>query len=235
MKRGTLYLVPTGLGNIDPIPLTPPLVRATLQTIELFLAEQPKTATQFLSRLGFGDRLQHLIFVTLNDQTEDAAIQEVLDQADHGKNVGVISEAGCPGIADPGAQAVRLAHERGIQVVPLIGPSSITLALMASGLNGQSFVFHGYLPSVRTERIERIRRIEHDSGRDKATQVFIEAPHRNDHLLSDLLRHCREDTQLCVAVDLTLPSETIRTLTIGRWRKEDMVLGKRPTVFLLQR
>lgn len=235
MKRGALYLIPSGLGNIDPIPLTPPLAREAVETIELFLVEQPKTAAQFLSRLGLGDRLQRLTFVTLDDRTEDTTIQEVLDQAVHGRNIGVISEAGCPGIADPGAQAVRLAHQRDIRVVPLVGPSSITLALMASGLNGQSFVFHGYLPQDRAYRIERIRRIEHDSGTSRSTQIFIEAPHRNDHLLGDLLHHCKEDTLLCVAVDLTLPSEAIRTFTIGEWRKQGTVIGKRPAVFLLQR
>jgi len=233
--RGELYLIPTPLGNIDPLPTTPEQVRNTIARIEHYMAERPKSAVQFISRLGLGDRLDRMTFLTLDDRTPDEEILTMLKQTEKGRSVGILSEAGCPAIADPGAQPVRLAHALGIRVVPLVGPSSIALALMASGLNGQRFSFHGYLPAERNGRIEQIARLERDSRANGSTQIFIEAPHRNDHLIADLLQSCNPETQLCIATDLTTATEQVRTMTVGAWRKKPPSIGKRPTIFLLQR
>lgn len=231
--QGTLYLIPTPLGNVDPHPTLAPRVAEAIEGIDLFVVEKPKTAARFLARMGLGDRLERFVFVATDRLADPRTLAELLDDLAEGRDIGVLSEAGCPGVADPGAEIVRAAHSRQITVVPLVGPSSIILALMASGLNGQSFVFHGYLPAERSKRIESIRRLERNARSNGATQIFIEAPHRNDHLLGDLAATCRPETMLCVALDLTLPSEYIRTMAAGAWRNEAVILGKRPAIFLL--
>jgi 16S rRNA (cytidine1402-2'-O)-methyltransferase len=223
------------LGNIDPSPTIPRHVREALETISLFVVEKPKTAVKFLSRMGIGGRLDRCIFVSADRLEDRTELSNILGELVAGKNIGMLSEAGCPGIADPGSAIVHAAHTRDIRVVPLVGPSSIVLALMASGMNGQQFSFEGYLPVDQQKRIARIRTIEQSTRVSGRTQVFIEAPHRNDHLFRDVLGTCHDDTLFCVAVDLTLPSEYIKTKSISAWKKDPFAMGKRPAIFLLGR
>lgn len=234
-EQGTLYLIPTPLGNTDPGRTIPQQVQEAVESCRLFVVEKPKSAAQFLARMGIGDRLPECSFVPTNRLGESELLAELLGELARGHNIGVLSEAGCPGVADPGSEMVRAAHARGVNVVPLVGPSSIILALMASGLNGQEFAFHGYLPVKRAQRIEKLRQIEKVSRSTGQTQIFIETPHRNDHLFSDLLGSCNRETQLCVALDLTLPGEYIRTMSVAAWRRRPVVLGKRPAIFLINR
>lgn len=231
--NGTLYLIPTPLGNVDPRPSLPPLIGRTIESITLFVVEKPKTAMRFLGRMGMGKRLEGCVFVPTDRLDDPTTISELLAELAEGKNIGVLSEAGCPGVADPGSLIVRAAHSQNLPVVPLVGPSSVVLALMASGFNGQEFTFHGYLPVKRSERIERLRQIEQRARKTGCTQIFIEAPHRNDHLFSDIVDSCRPDTMFCIACDLTLPEEYIRTKSIGEWRRAAPALGKRPAIFLI--
>jgi len=192
-----------------------------------------KTARKFLGLAKTERPLEEIEFRVLNVDTPDADIPGYLDSALSGKDVGLLSEAGCPCVADPGAKIVALAHDMGIRVVPLTGPSSVILALMGSGLNGQSFCFHGYLPIDRVERRETILALEKTALTSGLTQIFIEAPHRNDALLSAVIETCRRSPRLCVAVDLTLPTERIVTKAVSEWRKARFTIGKRPAVFLL--
>lgn len=235
MERGSLFLIPTTLGNVDPAQTIPLGVREAIEKIDELIAEDERTALRFLGRLGVIRTPEELPIRLLTKETLPAEMGGYLDGAERGRNVGILAEAGCPAIADPGADVVRIAHERGIRVVPLAGPTSVILALMASGFNGQSFTFHGYLPAERKGRIEALRDIESEAYSRDRTQIFIEAPHRNDHLLSDILGICRPTTRLCVAVDLTLPAETIRSTTIRRWKEAPFAIGKRPAIFLLYR
>lgn len=232
-RTGTLYLIPTPLGNVDPEATLSPRVREVVQSMKIFVVERPKTATKFLGRMGV--RLEECVFVPTDRLTDGTTVAELLRDLDAGNDVGVLSEAGCPGVADPGSLITRAAHERGVPVVPLVGPSSVILALMASGLNGQDFHFHGYLPLDRAKRSQAIRKIEQTARERGETQIFIEAPHRNDHLLADLISSCTASTLLCVALDLTLPGEYIRTKTISSWKGDAITLGKRPAIFLLGR
>lgn len=232
-QPGRLYLIPTPLGNVDPQPTLAPHIREALESISLFAVEKPKTAARFLSRMGLGDRLERIVFVATDQLRDPRTLSELIDELIAGHDVGVLSEAGCPGVADPGSELVRAAHTRAIRVIPLVGPSSIVLALMASGMNGQEFMFHGYLPVEQPARIRSIRRLEEAARSTGATQIFIEAPHRNDHLLADLIATCNPDTSICVALDLTLPSEYIRTMEVAAWKDEPVKLGKNPAIFLI--
>jgi len=235
MNQGTLYLIPTTLGRVDPRATVPQGVRDVLEQVDELIVESEGEAMRFLGWLGLKRPLREIALHILNNETPAAEIPRLLAGAAEGKTIGVMSDAGCPGVADPGAQVVRLAHERGVRVAPLVGPSSVLLALMASGANGQSFVFHGYLPSERPRRLEAIREIESDLIARGRTQIFIEAPHRNDHLIGDLVATCNASTRLCVAVDLTLPSELIRSEAIRIWRERPLSIGKRPAIYLLYR
>lgn len=233
-KLGTLYLIPCTLGDTPPDQVLPQHVISVARKLQHFVVEQPKTARQFLSALKPEHPIQALHFATLNEHTTANELPELLVPLLAGHDVGLISEAGCPGIADPGANLVNLAHRNGIRVVPLVGPSSILLALMASGLNGQCFAFHGYLPIAEAERNRMISKLEADSARLKQTQLFIETPYRNDRMLSALLAQCRPETLLCVATDITLSGEQIRTHSIAQWKSQPMPqLNKRPSLFLL--
>lgn len=233
-KPGTLYLIPCTLGDTPPDQVLPQHVISVARKLSHFVVEQPKTARQFLSALKPEQPIQALHFATLNEHTTANELPELLVPLLAGHDVGIISEAGCPGIADPGANLVNLAHRNGIRVVPLVGPSSILLALMASGLNGQCFAFHGYLPIAEAERNKMISKLEADSARLKQTQLFIETPYRNDRMLSSLLAQCRPETLLCVATDITLSGEQIRTRSIAQWKSQPMPqLNKRPSLFLL--
>lgn len=233
MDKGKLYLIPTTLGEIDPISTVPASVYQIINEIDTYLVENEKWARQYLKKLGIKKPLQEITFHVLNKHTDITELSTLMKTLLEGKNMGVISEAGCPGIADPGADAAKLAHQKNIQVIPLVGPSSILLALMASGFNGQSFAFQGYLPIDRNERIRRIKELEKLVQSQHQTQIFIETPYRNNHLFEDLLKNCSSTTFLCVAMDLTLPDEFIKTQSISDWKKKIPNLHKRPAIFLL--
>ncbi|HSH68041.1 MAG TPA: SAM-dependent methyltransferase, partial [Bacteroidia bacterium] len=186
----------------------------------------------YLKKAGLQRPLQDIILHPLNQHTPSQEISGYLKALSEGKNIGVISEAGCPGVADPGAEVVAIAHERHIRVIPLVGPSSILLALMASGFNGQSFTFHGYLPKERSERIKKLKELEKATQKGQ-TQLFIETPYRNTHLLDDILQTCESTTLLCIACDITLPTEFIKTRRIAEWKKHIPDIHKKPTIFLV--
>ena len=233
MISGAIYLVPTTLGGGDPQTLLPATVLEQVRSLDYFIAENPKTARAFLKLVGGTRPLSAIAIERLDHNTPPAAIDALLEPLAAGRNAGVISEAGCPAIADPGALLVRRAHELGIRVVPLTGPSSLVLALMASGLESQRFAFHGYLPVKPPQRDQAIRSIETRSRKDRETQIFIETPYRNSRLLEALLSVCKPDTLLCVATELTLPTESVRTMEVMSWKMRKPDLEDRPTVFLL--
>lgn len=231
---GTLYLLPCTLGDTPAEQVLPQHVIDIARKLKHFVVEQPKTTRQFLSALKHEQTIQSLHFATLNEHTESRELEGLLAPLLAGEDVGIVSEAGCPGIADPGADLVNLAHRRGIRVVPLVGPSSILLALMGSGLNGQCFAFHGYLPIAEADRNKTIAALEAESAKRKQTQIFIETPYRNEKLFAALLTRCRPQTLLCVACDITLPSELIQTRSIEQWKSQPAPqLNKRPSLFLL--
>ncbi len=234
MSTGTLYLIPTPLGEGELDVVLPAGVRATAARLRTFIVEHPKTARAFLKRVGTATPLQALRLIELNEHTPPAALEALLAPLLAGEDVGLVSEAGCPAVADPGADLVRLAHRRGIRVVPLVGPSSILLALMASGFNGQRFAFHGYLPVDRAERRQKLQELEGASRQRDETQIFIETPYRNRQLLESILETCRDETELCIAVALTTPAERVGTRTIAEWRREPWELDRLPAVFLLR-
>jgi 16S rRNA (cytidine1402-2'-O)-methyltransferase len=232
MKDKKLYLIPVGLTTEDSGGWSGAHLRNVVLPLRRFVVEHPKSARQFLKALGLP--LQELEFEILDEHSKAADLERLGRWLESGDDVGLLSEAGCPGIADPGAALVSHAHHIGMQVVPLVGPSSIVLALMASGLNGQRFNFNGYLPQAAAERDARIRELEERSRRLDQTEIFIEAPYRNDQLFKGLVATCQSGTMLCVATDLTTSSEDIRTKPIGEWqRTPSPQLHKRPTVFLL--
>jgi 16S rRNA (cytidine1402-2'-O)-methyltransferase len=233
LATGTLFLIPATLGESTLAAVVPAEVQQRARTLVHFVAENPKTARAYLKLIGTTKPLQELHIATLNEHTPEDAIAGLAAPLLAGHDVGVMSEAGCPGIADPGAKLVLYAHRHGIRVVPLVGPSSILLALMASGLNGQSFVFHGYLPVAEVEREKALRELEKQSRRLAQTQIFIETPYRNQKLLSSILAACARNTLLCVAAELTLAGEDIRTMTVASWKQHPLQLDRRPAIFLL--
>ena len=230
--KGTLYLIPSPLGENDLAEVLPDAVLERARSIGTFVVEEVRTARRYLSKAGLRGHIDELRFFTLNEHTPPGEVEELLGLFDEG-DVGLISEAGLPAVADPGAQLVALCHSRDIRVVPLVGPSSLMLALMASGLNGQSFAFCGYLPAKPEERRKAIRAAEKRSAELSQTQIFIETPYRNDAFLKDLAEVCHPSTQITMAADITLPSETIATKTAAQWRKALPSIGKRPCVFLI--
>jgi 16S rRNA (cytidine1402-2'-O)-methyltransferase len=235
MATGTLYLVPTGLGGAV-VPFMPPSTLEIVWRLGRFIAENPKSARAFLKQTGFPRAIQSVAFETLDEHTPDAALAALLLPLERGSDCGLVSEAGCPAVADPGGKLVRCAHAAGIRVVPLVGPSALLLALMASGLNGQRFAFHGYLPVERVARTKRLGELERESAQRDMTQIFIETPYRNAAMLEAVLDACDERTLLCVASDLTLPSETIATRSVREWKHGARpALVRRPTVFLIYR
>lgn len=245
---GILYLIPNSLGpadsdRADPLAhIIPSEVQAITARIDYFIAENAKTTRAFLKLIAathlLAKPLQEIRIAELNVNSDPAALPALLAPIIAGQDAGLISEAGVPAVADPGANLVRLAHNHGIKVMPLVGPSSLLLALMASGLNGQSFAFNGYLPTDATQRNKRIKELEQRSRQESQTQLFIETPYRNNALLEALATTCKPNTLVSVATDLTLPSELIRTQTAAKWKNElasgkAMDLHKKPTVFLL--
>ena len=234
IKPGTLYLIPCTLGDTPAEQVLPQHVINIARSLQHYVVEQTKTARQFLSALKHEQPIQTLHFVTLNEHTKPGEIVELLTPLLAGFDVGIISEAGCPGIADPGAALVNLAHQKGIRVIPLVGPSSILLALMASGMNGQCFAFHGYLPIAEADRNKMITTLEAESASRGQTQLFIETPYRNDKLFNALLAQCRPQTLLCLATDISLATEQIQTRSIAQWKLQTAPqINKRPSLFLL--
>lgn len=233
-SKGTLYLIPTTLGDTaETADVLPVKINRIINTIDEYIVENEKSARHYLKKMGIQKPLQEIILHPLNQHTDSSSIGSYLNSIKLGKNIGVISEAGCPGVADPGAEVVKIAHERNIQVVPLVGPSSILLALMASGFNGQQFAFNGYLPKERGERIKKIKELEVLASKKNQTQLFIETPYRNMHLLEDLMTACNGATKLCIAADITLTTEFIKTQSINDWKKQLPDINKRPTIFIL--
>jgi 16S rRNA (cytidine1402-2'-O)-methyltransferase len=228
-----LYAIPAPLGGpaLDALPAS---AMQTVRRLRDFVAENPKTARAFLSALKMPCALAEISIERLDKHTPANAVPALLAPLRAGRPLGLLSEAGCPAIADPGAALVDATQRAGFRVVPLIGPSSIVLALMASGLEGQRFAFCGYLPRDSKERAQRIREIEQRSRREQETQIFIETPYRNDALIGALLQTCASATKLCLATDLTLPSEQVQTREVAAWRRSVPKPGKKPTVFLLQ-
>jgi 16S rRNA (cytidine1402-2'-O)-methyltransferase len=233
MNKGKLYLIPNLIANDTQLEVIPPQVRNALASIKHFLTEDVRTARRYLSSLKMYDSIEVLDFQTFNKETKVETLPELFTPVFKGLPLGVISDAGCPGVADPGALAVKFAHDNDIQVLPLVGPSSILLALMASGLNGQRFTFHGYLPIDAKECSKAIHELEKESRQKNQTQIFIETPYRNNHLKELLLKNLSNETLLCIAEDITGSNETIRTYPAKKWRTIDYELSKIPAVFLI--
>jgi len=233
MPKGTLYLIPVPLAeNAAARSFTPYLVD-TINSITEYIVENEKTARKFLKEAGLKTAQSELLIHDYGKHNRGNSLAYFFAGLEAGKAVGLMSEAGCPGVADPGAEIVAEAHKRGITVVPLVGPSSILLALMASGFNGQSFTFHGYIPIDKAERVKKIRELELLSAKNDQTQIFIETPFRNNSMLEEVLRSCNPKTKLCIACDVTAETEFIKTMTIEAWRKQVPDLHKRPAIYLI--
>jgi len=232
-NKGKLYLIPSPLGENDPSEVIPAPVLELLGKLGTFVVEETRTARRYLSKAGLKGHIDSLQFHELNEHTRQEDVDKLIVLFDNGNDVGLITEAGLPAVADPGAQLVSICHENGISVVPEVGPSSLMLALMASGMNGQSFAFCGYLPAKTEERRQALKAIEKRSSAIKQTQIFIETPYRNDSMMTEILAVCKPDTMICIAADITLPDALIRTMPVESWRKFPIVIGKRPCVFLL--
>lgn len=230
---GKLYLIPSPLGDNDPAEVIPGPTLELLQSIKTYVVEDARTVRRYLSRAGLKGHIDELRMVELSEHTTGQEVEAMAQLFEGGASVGLISEAGLPAVADPGAALVALCHRRGIEVVPQVGPSSLMMALMGSGLDGQSFAFRGYLPAKTDARRAAIKDAERLSGQLRQTQIFIETPYRNDSLLADLLAGLADSTMLCLAADITLPTQFIRTYSVGRWKKEHFTIGKRPCVFLI--
>ena len=230
--KGKLFLLPTILADETQQAVIPPSVKESVKTIRYFLCENVRTARRYVSSLKVHDSMESLQFDVLDKDTNPQELPTLLAPIDEGKNIGVLSESGCPGVADPGAAAVFYAHQKNIRVIPLVGPSSILLALMASGLNGQRFAFHGYLPIDSKGASASIKEFERESKEKNQTQIFIETPYRTNALMAHLLKSLRPDTILCVAINLTSTNENIISQSVGQWRKQPVTFEKEPAVFL---
>lgn len=234
MEKGNLYLIPCPMGDVPPLVVLPISVKKTIESIDHYIVEHEKDARRFIKSIAPDKKQPELKFQQINKFTHEEEIPQMLNPCLEGFDVGVISDAGCPGIADPGARAVHYAHEKGIRVVPLVGPSSILLAMMASGFNGQNFAFNGYLPIEKTERKNELKRLEKISKDYGQSQLFIETPYRNNQMLESLIEVLNSQTRICVACDITLATEYIRTTTVDQWKKRKVDLHKRPTLFIIQ-
>jgi len=232
---GKLYLIPTRLGDNPPLEVLPISVKKIIETVDDYIAENEKTARRFIKKVDSRKQQSALNFKILNKYTKPEELQNFLDDCKNGKPMGLLSEAGCPGIADPGADIVKLAHENNIQVVPLVGPSSIVLALMSSGMNGQNFAFNGYIPIDKAERKSALKRLERLSHEQNQTQLFIETPYRNNKIIEDICATLHPNTRVCIACDITLPTEYIKTMTVSDWKHAKVDLHKRPTIFIIHK
>lgn len=233
--KGKLYLIPTTLGESDPMDVLPQTVKRAIDFIDHYIVENEKTARRFIKAVNAQKVQAELKISLLNKHTEVSEHNAMIKPCLEGVNVGLMSEAGCPGVADPGAVIVKIAHEKGIQVVPLVGPSSILLAMMASGMNGQSFAFNGYLPIDKSDKKSALKNFEKMSSDKNQSQIFIETPYRNNKLLEDILSALQPNTHLCIAADITLPTEYIKTLRVADWKKTKVELHNRPTIFIIHK
>lgn len=233
--KGKLYLIPTTLGDNEPLEVLPMSVKKIIERTDQYIVENEKSARRFIKKISPRKSQPNLTIHLLDKFTDELEIQHYLDACADGINVGLLSEAGVPAVADPGAAIVQLAHQKGISVVPLVGPSSIIMAMMASGLNGQNFAFSGYLPIEKAERKRTIKRLEKLSLDKNQSQLFIETPYRNEKLIEDLLQTLSDQTSLCIAADITLSTEFIKTLSIKDWKKQKINLHKRPAIFILHK
>lgn len=231
-KTGKLFLIPTPLAEDTALSVLPPQVLEQCSSLRYYLCENIRTSRRFLSSLRLGLTIEELTMAELNKDTPDGEVAQLLAPLKEGHDMGLLSEAGCPAVADPGARAVAHAHQLGISVVPLVGPSSILMALMAAGFNGQNFAFTGYLPINKAERIQAIRDLE-KGARGGQTQIFMETPYRNNHLLADIVQSCSGDIQLSIAANISAPDQFICTRTINNWKKQLPDLHKKPTIFIL--
>ncbi|MGC1631062.1 MAG: SAM-dependent methyltransferase [Gelidibacter sp.] len=234
-QTGKLYLIPTDLGENPVWEVLPISIKKVIEITDHYIVENEKTARKFIKKTN-PEKSQPLLHLkVLNKFTEAAEKLTFLDACKEGKSIGLLSEAGCPAVADPGSDIVKLAHQNNIQVVPLVGPSSIIMALMGSGMNGQSFAFNGYLPIDKDERKAELKRLEKLSHDQNQSQLFIETPYRNNKMLEDLCTTLHPQTRVCVACDLTLPSEYIKTYTINDWKPVKVDLHKRPAIFIIHK
>lgn len=233
--KGKLFLIPTRLGDNPPLEVLPISIKKVIEQLDFYIVENEKTARRFIKRVTPGKSQSSLEIKVLNKYTTEEERNSYLDVCSEGESVGLISEAGCPAIADPGSEIVSLAHEKGIEVMPLVGPSSIILALMASGMNGQNFAFNGYLPIDRNERKNRLKQLERLSKDNNQAQIFIETPYRNMKMLEDITKFLSGNTRLSVACDLTLPTQYILTQTVERWKGNKEDFHKRPAIFIIQK
>ncbi|MDO6759086.1 SAM-dependent methyltransferase [Tamlana sp. 2_MG-2023] len=235
IASGKLYLIPTTLGENDPMEVLPITVKKIIEQTDTFIVENEKTARRFIKRICPEKSQPSLKLFLLNKHTDIADLPSFLEPCATGINVGLLSEAGCPGVADPGADVVKIAHDKNIKVIPLVGPSSILMAMMSSGMNGQSFAFNGYLPIDKGARKNEIKRLERLSFEHNQSQLFIETPYRNNKMIEDLAAILENNTHVCVACDITLPTEFIKTQTANEWKKNKVDLHKRPTIFIIHK
>ena len=233
LQMAKLYMIPTTLGDTSIERVLPPDLTQLISSIQVFIVENIRTARRFLKKVNPAIVIDDLTFFELNQHTEKKEISRFLEPNQQGLDIGIISEAGCPGVADPGAEVVKIAHTKNIQVVPLVGPSSILLALMASGMSGQNFAFNGYLPIKNPEKSLQIKMLEKRMQAESQTQIFIEAPYRNAQLLDELLKNCDPQTMLCVAVDITLDTEFILSKPVSYWKTHLPDIQKRPAIFMI--
>ncbi len=232
---GKLYLIPTTLGETTAEAVLPITVKQCVDFIDFYIVENEKVARKSIKNILAEKKQADLHFFVLNKHTQKQEHTSFIVPLLEGKNMGLMSDAGCPGVADPGAAIVKLAHQKGIQVVPLVGPSSILLAMMASGMNGQSFAFNGYLPIDKSDKKAALKQFEKISFEKNQSQLFIETPYRNNKFLEDMLQILQPNTQLCIAVDITLPTEFIKTQSISSWKKTKIDLQNRPAIFIIHK
>ena len=232
---GKLYLIPTGLGDNAPLEILPISIKKVIESIDTYIVENEKAARKFIKSVSSSKSQGSLNLFSLNKFTDPLEIPSFLEECLAGNSVGLLSDAGCPGVADPGAEVVKIAHEQHIKVIPLVGPSSILLAMMSPGMNGQNFAFNGYLPIDKGERKSKIKQLEKRSFEESQSQLFIETPYRNNSILEDLCTHLHAETRICVACDLTLASEYIKTQTAKDWKHSKLDFHKRPAIFIIQK
>ena len=233
MKKGQLYLIPNTLGSGNLSEVIPEIVQDIASKLRIFAVENVKNSRRYLRKIDSEFPINNTVFFELNKRTTQQDIMNVLLHLNDGNDIGLMSDAGCPGIADPGSKLIALAHQNNIRVVPLAGPSSIFMSIMASGFSGQTFTFHGYIPKDRKERVERIKRMEKDARNFGSSQVFIETPYRNNHVLEDLLKHLKPDTLLSISSEITCENEFIKSASVSDWKKIHVNFDKRPTVFII--
>jgi 16S rRNA (cytidine1402-2'-O)-methyltransferase len=234
-SRGRLYLIPTTLGEMDPSDVLPQTVKRAIELLDYYVVENQKDARKFIKNISPEKVQSTLKLSELNKHTEPSEHLKMLSPCLNGIDMGLMSDAGCPGVADPGAVIVKIAHEKGIKVIPLVGPSSILMAMMASGMNGQNFAFNGYLPIEKSEKKTALKNLEKLSEDKNQSQLFIETPYRNNKMLEDVLIALHPNTRLCVAADITLPTEFIKTQRISEWKKSKVDLHNRPAIFIIHK